>query len=167
MSKTIAIALIISTFLLATPPVTSGTETVQIATGVSVILDFGNGTVLTFEEITADTVYNATREVTSVEADWYGDLVFVTSIAGVANDPSRGLWWQYWVDGILGPVAANKYNLENGNVVEWRLSPQNTTTKTTPMTESETDSSLVIGTTMTAALGIGFLIVLSIRRRTL
>ncbi|MHA1772160.1 MAG: DUF4430 domain-containing protein [Candidatus Thorarchaeota archaeon] len=165
--KSAIIILIISVILLATPPTVSGTQNVQTATGVSVILDFGNGTILTFREVTADTVYNATRAVASVEADWYGDLVFVTSIAGVSNDPSRGLWWQYWVDGILGPVAANKYQLQNGNTVEWRFSPQNITSKTTSMTEPKTDSSLVIGVAMTAALGIGFLMILSIRRKTL
>ncbi len=136
----------------------------SMATGITVLVNFGNGTVLTFTDVESDNVYNATKSVTAVEATWYGDSVFVTSIAGVANDPDRDLWWQYWVNGDLGPVAANKYVLQDDDVVEWKLPPNGNNTTQTSTTGAYDDPSLAVGISVTALLGLVFLVVLYILR---
>ena len=46
--------------------------------------------------------------------------VFVTAINGTANGQG-GLYWQYWVDGVYGSVAADQMPLSNGDQVAWRF----------------------------------------------
>ena len=129
------------------------------ATGVSLHLDFGNGTVLDFHDIEGTNVLNVTESVTEVGVLWYGDLVFVTSIAGVSNNESAGLWWQYWVNDELGPVAANKYQVQNGDSVYWRrILPE------TEPTDQPTDYTLIGAAAVLAVIGFGFLFFLSTRK---
>ncbi|TXT57631.1 MAG: conserved exported protein of unknown function [Candidatus Thorarchaeota archaeon] len=132
-------------------------EYIPAAEGVSLRIDFDNGTVRTFNDLSADTVLNLTESVISVEYEWQGDLVFVTAIGGVEESPQEGLWWQYWVNEELGPVAANKYILDNQDVVEWKLSPYNAPTTTTE------DPSLYLSLLLLGTIGIGFLIFISKR----
>ncbi|NHI83681.1 MAG: DUF4430 domain-containing protein [Candidatus Thorarchaeota archaeon] len=121
-------------------------------------VDFGNGTVLSFQNLNGSDVYNVTNSATDVEVEWYGDLVFVTSIAGVSNDPDAGLWWQYWVNDELGSVAANKYQVNNGDLIEWkRLDPG--TTSIAP------SNGLIEGIVIVGAFGIAFLLILMILNR--
>lgn len=46
--------------------------------------------------------------------------VFIESIGGVANG-DEGKYWQYYVNGTLGEVAADKKVLKEGDGVEWRF----------------------------------------------
>lgn len=46
--------------------------------------------------------------------------VFVESIAGVPNGKD-GKYWQYYVNGKLGEVAADKKEVKVGDKVEWRF----------------------------------------------
>ncbi|HKZ99066.1 MAG TPA: DUF4430 domain-containing protein [Thermoplasmata archaeon] len=45
---------------------------------------------------------------------------FVTAINGTVNG-FGGRWWQYWVNGAYGPVAADRMEIVDGDVVEWRF----------------------------------------------
>lgn len=46
---------------------------------------------------------------------------FVTGINGLEQNPKKGLYWQYYIDGELAPVGAADYKLEKNNtVVEFR-----------------------------------------------
>ncbi|MEM2143097.1 MAG: DUF4430 domain-containing protein, partial [Candidatus Thorarchaeota archaeon] len=63
---------------------------------------------------------HVTMSVANVSVRWYGDLVFVESINGIANDPAAGKWWQYWVNGQYGPIASNKYVLSDSDSVSWK-----------------------------------------------
>ena len=129
------------------------------ATDLSLHLDFGNGTVLDFHGIEGTNVLNVTESVTEVGVVWYGDLVFVTSIADVSNNESAGLWWQYWVNDELGPVAANKYQVQDGDVVSWRrILPE------TETTDQPTDYTLIGAAVVLAVIGFGFLFFLSTRK---
>jgi len=47
--------------------------------------------------------------------------VFVTGINGSANGDG-GRYWQYWVDGTYGTVAADHQALRDGAVVLWTFS---------------------------------------------
>jgi len=129
------------------------------ATGLSLHLDFGNGTVLDFYDIEGTNVLNVTESITEVEVIWYGDLVFVTSIAGVSNNESAGLWWQYWVNDELGPVAANKYQVQDGDIVSWRRIPPEMES-----TDQSTDYTIIGGAVVLAIIGFGFLFFLSTRK---
>jgi len=46
--------------------------------------------------------------------------VFIESIGGIKNGDD-GKYWQYYINDILGDVAADKKNLSSGDVVEWRF----------------------------------------------
>ncbi|TFF92245.1 DUF4430 domain-containing protein [Candidatus Thorarchaeota archaeon] len=131
---------------------------------VSLLLDFGNGTVNTYEGLYGTTVLNVTESVVDVEIRWYGDLAFVTSIAGVGNNPDLGLWWQYWVNGDLGSVAANQYSLQDGDTVEWRFGPTETVTTTSTMPEG-IDASLLFGLPIVGLVAVAFLIGLRVSSR--
>jgi hypothetical protein len=100
----------------------------------TIIIDFGNGTILKFEDLTMEnaTVYDFTLEAAkqggfSVNATYYEMGVFVDSIAGVGHGRDIGTgdedlrWWQYYVNGGLGSVAANKLMVNNSDVIEWRF----------------------------------------------
>ncbi len=50
----------------------------------------------------------------------YSFGVFIESIAGIKNGDD-GKYWQYYVNDILGDVAADKKVLEEGNDIEWRF----------------------------------------------
>jgi len=122
-------------------------------------LDFGNGTVLEFHDVEGTNVLNVTESVTEVEVTWYGDLVFVTSIAGVPNNESAGLWWQYWVNDELGPVAANKYQVQDGDTVSWRrIAPE------MEPTDQPADYTIIGGAVVLTVIGFGFLFFLSTRK---
>lgn len=123
---------------------------------ISLEIDFGNETVLTFMNLNGTNALDVTESVVSVEKEWYGDFVYVTAVAGVPNDAENGLFWQYWVNNELAPVAANKYNLEQNDVVTWRrLSGEGTTT--TSFTSQDFDTSLLAWAGLLSILGVSFL----------
>jgi hypothetical protein len=142
------------------------TEGIRIADAdnLSLILDFGNGTLSSYEELQGSTVLNVTEEVVDIEYEWYGNMAFVTSIASVANDPELGLWWQYWVNGDIGSVAANHYSVDHGDTIEWRFGPAETTATTTT-TPGEIDRSLLFGLPLVGLAAVVFLIVLRLSVR--
>jgi len=132
----------------------------QMVFGVTVSIDFDNGTSSTRIGVQAADVLSATQAVEQVELQWYGDSVFVTAIAGVQNDAAAGLWWQYWVNGQLGPVAANKYQLQDNDSVQWRREASHMNTDSA----GSIDLDVLIGATAVGALGISFLGILYRRR---
>ena len=135
------------------------------ATGLTLVIDFGNSTIWTFEELEGNDVHDVTESAVTVEADWYGDSVFITSIAGVPNDSDAGLWWQFWVNGELGSTAANKYNVEDGDTIEWkRIAPQ-TETETTTNSDTDTNYDILFGALTLTIIGVGFLVFLFIKMR--
>lgn len=46
--------------------------------------------------------------------------VFVESIDGVKNG-TDGKYWQYWVNGELPMVAADKKQVKQGDIIEWKF----------------------------------------------
>jgi hypothetical protein len=71
------------------------------------------------------TVADATSYLSNVSAekvfiDRFGGCVFFTSINGIP-DGHNGAHWEFYVNGRIGTVAANRYVLKPGDVVEWRL----------------------------------------------
>lgn len=134
----------------------------QAATGISLTVDFANGTTQEFSGLEGENVFEVTNSATSVEVEWYGDLVFVTAISGVSQDPDANLYWQYWVNDELGSSAANKFILHDGDSIEWRL-PTSESDTTDGVTEPPFDLSLLMGSAILGVVAVLFLVVLKIR----
>ena len=136
---------------------------IPAATGISLIIDFGNGTTQEYSNLEGSNVYEVTNSTTRVEGDWYGSLIFVTSIAGVSESDETQQYWHYKVNGELGGSAANVYLLQDNDSVEWVLSSPNTNIPTTPV-QPTTDYSLILGAGILGAVSILVLIVLWVRQ---
>ena len=96
---------------------------------VTLIIDFGNNTTMVFENITPEdpTAYGLLMECAkpehgnfTVKSTYYAayDSMFVEAIEGVENG-DNGKYWQYYVNGELPMVGANKYVLKDGDIVKW------------------------------------------------
>ena len=127
------------------------------ASDITLSIDFGNGTTVTFNELSGTTALNVTESVVKIETNWAGDLAYVVSIDGVSQDQNH--WWQYWVNGNYAAVAANWYSLQNGDSVLWNrtvFGSQNTTS-------TDIDSTLIAGGFLLGAGGLGFMLLLYVR----
>ena len=96
---------------------------------VSIMFDYGDGTLKTFKniDITAtSTVLDVLKQVTEEEkTDFkykeYGDLgVMVESIGGKTNDLKADKYWQFWVNNEYSTAGASLYRLNAGDVIEWK-----------------------------------------------
>lgn len=97
---------------------------------VSLMLDFGNGEIKTFDNVQAkkgSSVFELLEKITSeneVELqykDYGGDLgVFIESIGGAISDFEADRYWQFWVNNEYAQVGASNHELSDGDVVEWK-----------------------------------------------
>lgn len=46
---------------------------------------------------------------------------FITSINGISQDPAEGLYWIYYVNGVMGNVGASQYVIQEGDVITWKM----------------------------------------------
>jgi len=122
------------------------------ATGINLVIDFGNGTVASFSGLTGTTVYNLTIMLFEVDAQWAGDRVFINAIDGVYQDESHG--WQYWVNENYASVASNLYNLYDGDSVLWNRTTSGFHSTTEP------DMTLIAGGILLVTGGVVFLALL-------
>lgn len=99
------------------------------AAEVSVMLDYGDGTLKTFKgiDVTASTtVLDVLKQVTAsakIEFAYkeYGDLgAMVESIDGRMNDLKNDRYWQFWVNNVYSTAGASVYRLNAGDVIEWK-----------------------------------------------
>ncbi|MFX0045847.1 MAG: DUF4430 domain-containing protein [Candidatus Hermodarchaeota archaeon] len=134
---------------------------VTSATNISLEIDFGNGTVLNHQGLTGSNVLETTESVLSVVVSWYGNMAFVESISGVGNSQVEGRWWQYWVNGELGPVAANVYQVSDGDSIVWRY----TGSQSEDLEGKGPDSTQLYEALILVGLGLGFLAILFVVRR--
>ncbi|MCH7882934.1 DUF4430 domain-containing protein [Patescibacteria group bacterium] len=116
----------------ASSPVEQETVSTQEAIQrVSLMLDFGNGTIKTFRDIEWKQGMNVFDLLKSVAGknnlefsykDYEGDLgVFIKSIDNLENSAEGNFWWQYWVNNKYGKVGSSNYILKPGDVIEWKL----------------------------------------------
>lgn len=49
------------------------------------------------------------------------DEGFITSIEGIEQDESEGLYWLYYVNEEIPSVGAGEYIVEDGDLIEWKL----------------------------------------------
>jgi len=92
---------------------------------VEVVIDFGNNNKLekklNFEQgQTAFSVLEKTAQTESLELETqqYDFGILVKSIKGYEN--STDLAWIYFINGESGSLASNKYQLKEGDAVEWK-----------------------------------------------
>lgn len=109
-------------------PTENSQQEIKPAYNITVIIDYGNGTIETFTGINLDppntTVFHALLLVAVVEYHYEGPYVFVDAINDVRNNENNNnKWWQYWVNGELPMIAANKCYLNSNDIVEWRYWP--------------------------------------------
>ncbi|TFF95259.1 MAG: DUF4430 domain-containing protein, partial [Promethearchaeota archaeon] len=88
---------------------------------ITLIIDYGDGNVDEWEDIKLDegetTVFDLLNEYSNVEYEDYGDMgYFVESINGYENGEKN---WYYGVNGEGIGYSCSKYNLEDGDVVNW------------------------------------------------
>jgi hypothetical protein len=143
-------SLLIALFITIQPIGVSGesdTDLVIASEGITVLVDFGNGSTLEFYNLNGSTVLDVTSAVLDVQTQWYGPLAYIRGIEGLVGAGENG--WQYWVNGEFASIAVNLYTLENGDSVEWIYSG--------PMTQSQEDPTLIPGATIVSLSGIGFL----------
>jgi len=97
----------------------------------SVKIDFGNGTIWDYPNISVDgkhaTVYGILLEAAhegnfSVKYTYYGqyDSILIDSIAGVVNGDGNK-YWQYWLNGDYGMVGADKQPVADNDIIEWKF----------------------------------------------
>jgi hypothetical protein len=90
---------------------------------VSVHLDFGDGKILTYNNIPAKTAFEALQKVTNqdsitLKTKQYDFGIFVESIGEKSN--TKDLSWSFYVNGTLANKASDKYDLLSGDRVEWK-----------------------------------------------
>lgn len=99
---------------------------VQVQAKVDLYVDYGNGKTTSFERVPIDskgTVYSLlTKKMnetgSSVTTKSYDFGTMVDSINGIKS--SNEYFWAYSVNEQTASVAADKYILKNGDVVEWK-----------------------------------------------
>jgi len=97
-------------------------------TQINVLLNYGNRTVNWYENVNVigvATVFKATQAVAVLDYSWWGDDIFVDAINRVWNNWTTNYYWLYWYWNFTseswnsGPVACNKYLLNNGDIIAW------------------------------------------------
>jgi hypothetical protein len=93
-------------------------EPLRTVQDITLIVDYGNGTVKTREnfELTDynTTAFDALIKWYEIEYTDYGDMgLIVESIDGVGGN------WRYSINDEFPGVSAYKYNLKNGDIVKW------------------------------------------------
>lgn len=59
--------------------------------------------------------------MTACDIPFEEDGGFVTSINGVSQDASAGLYWVYYVNGEFAQVGAADYIIQEGDEITWKL----------------------------------------------
>lgn len=95
---------------------------------ISYIINYGEGKIDEYQIDASDnsTVFSlleelARRENFEIETVSYPEMgIFVKSIDR-AEGGTDNKWWQYWINGNLGEVAADKKEIKAGDIIEWKF----------------------------------------------
>lgn len=111
-------------------PATEKTQGINQEITVALRIDFDNGEIKNYDKIKIGqekTVFDLLKKVAeenNLEFSYkdYPDLgILVESINNVKNDLDNNKWWQYWVNGQYATIGADKYELKDGDSVEWKF----------------------------------------------
>ena len=138
-SLVIAVGLVFAGWLVGTgevinlnPTTTPSVAEQVVPKTVSIMFDFGDGTVKTFSEISlpkeSSTVFDilsvlsAEKKIDLAYKDYSGDLgVFIQSINSVPSEGNTDKWWQFWVNNNYSLVGVSGYNVNSGDVIEFKF----------------------------------------------
>ncbi|MFH1253144.1 MAG: DUF4430 domain-containing protein [Candidatus Uhrbacteria bacterium] len=113
---------------------TTGSSVVEQAAdkSVSVMFDFGDGTVKTFTEVSlpkdSASVFDVLlalsneKKLALVYKDYGGDLgIFIQSINAVPGEGASDRWWQFWVNNIYSQIGVSNSLVKAGDVIEFKI----------------------------------------------
>ncbi len=108
-------------------------DTPAAMSSVNLMIDYSNGTVKTWNTVSwheamsivnlLETVAGA-KGITLLTKDGGDKNITVTTIDGIANDGEKGMRWQYWINNTYEPRIASKYFLKPGDIVLWKMVPE-------------------------------------------
>jgi len=147
--------ILISGFIIGGETSINSSQT-ELATGITITIDYGNGTAVVHPNVEGTDVLNATQSIANLELEWFSELAYVTGIDGASNDRNLDLWWQCWVNGEYASIAVNLFSIEDGDRIVWRR---------TSALQSSTglqslDDSTVGATFLFGVLGVSLVVVL-------
>lgn len=124
----ILILIVVSFFLLFWQPKDLSPDERIVLGEVSYIINRGEENISEYQIEIFDnsTVFSllkelAEREDFKIETTSYAGMgILVESINGFKGGTDNK-WWQYWINGKLGEVAADKKSVEEGDTIEWRF----------------------------------------------
>ncbi len=97
---------------------------------VSIMLDFGDGTLQTWRDISLAELSDKTvwavlqsiaqKETVPLEFKEYDSLGVMVEKIGDKKNRGVEQSWQYWVDNKYATVSASSYPLSGGEVIEWK-----------------------------------------------
>ncbi len=125
----------------------SDSEVIIAAEGITLTVDFGNGTIREFSGLNGSNVLEVTSSVLDVEVRWFGTLAYIKGIEGLIGEGEYG--WQYWVNDEFASIAVNLYSLENGDTILWAFS--------SPAPGTQQDPTFIPGVVIISASGFGFM----------
>ena len=114
-----------------TIPPLQNTEQTQLT--ASIMIDFGNGTIRTMNDIPVhaqDTLYTtlvamSERDEFTLQTTDYGDMgVFVEGIDGIKG--VNGTWWQVWINNTYATEGASSITTRHGDIILWKLTTEQT-----------------------------------------
>ncbi|OLS30494.1 MAG: hypothetical protein ThorAB25_09450 [Candidatus Thorarchaeota archaeon AB_25] len=129
----------------------SNSGAIIAAEGITLTVDFGNGTIKEYSNLNGSSVLEVTSSVLEVEIRWFGPFAYIKGIEGFLGEGEYG--WQYWVNGEFASVAVSHYLLSDNDDVAWVYS--------TP-TQRQQDPSLVPGIIIVSTAGFGFIAIVYI-----
>lgn len=101
------------------------TSVVKRVEGITLILDFGEGEISTFSgiKVVEKTVFSALKKVIDdkkleLKTKEYSFGNLVTQIGDKVNTKEKA--WIYFVNGKSGEVAADKKEVKDGDIIEWK-----------------------------------------------
>jgi len=149
----IGIVLLVVTSLSSIVHAQSNSGAITSAKGITLTIDFGNGTIRNYQNLNGSTVLDVTSSVLNVEVNWYGPLAYIRGIEGLVGEGAEG--WEYWVNGEFASIAVNLYTLQDNDVLLWKY--------TRPELKSEYDPTFIPGVVFVLISGIGFIVIVYIQ----
>ncbi len=106
------------------------TESSEELTQVSMMLDYVDGVIKTFNDIEVNDGTSAFKLLEKITQendiglnykDYGGEMgAMIELIGGVENNFDEGNYWQFWVNNTYSVVGASNFELHRGDVIEWK-----------------------------------------------
>lgn len=147
------IALVLIMYSINTSLALPDSSNITAAEGITLTVDFGNGTIFDYSNLNGSSVLNVTSSVLDVEVEWFGAFAYIRGIEGLSGEGAEG--WEYWVNGEFASIAVNLYTLEDGDSILWKY--------TTPDQQSQYDPTFIPGVIIVSLSGVGFIAIVYVQ----